>query len=716
MRFQVLRVVRSATILGMAAGCGGGGGTTEPTGPTLLEITGGNQTGQVGIALPTRIVVRASNSSGAVAAVSLTLVAEGQGGGSVTPRTTSTGADGTAQFTWTLGPKVGTQTLRASTPGQTPLTATATAIATAGPPAAVLANSEILQFVVVGRGVSTLPSVTVTDAFGNPLSGIPVTFEVAQGASVLTGTTQTSNAQGLALLGGWTIGQNAESYTIRASIAGNISTLFEARGIPAAMTSFEGAGQTANAGTPVAIVPSVRATRDDGSPLPNVTVNFTVVSGGGSVTGTSATTAPDGTARPTRWVLGPAAGPNRLQAVTAGRNPVDFDATGVPGVAAAMVASGGTNATGFFGNYVLGGPQVTVTDANGNPVASVPVAFQLTGGGGQLTGSSVPTDFLGRASPTSWRLGASGTQSLAASLGTLGPIPFTLTGTDAPTVSTFKIELRYTPGTNPTPEQRAAFDAAVARWTQLILAGAPPYLIYEDAGCGNIIGETVDGLIIHVFLHPIDGAGNILGAAAPCILRDDGYLPAQGYMEFDTADLTFLQQQNQLGPVIIHEMAHVLGFGTIWNFNPGQGFPVNAFLLGRPGPDPTFNGAAARAAFFGSIAAGTSFFGTPVPVEGTPAGAGTAYSHWRESLFRNELMTGFLSTSGPNPLSPVTVQQFRDIGYTVNDALADPYSFQGFIQSFGAAGIPLREAQLPGDMIVINRRGREVGRVARYFR
>lgn len=720
MRFQASRAVGALVLLGLGAGCGGPG-TTTPTGPTLLEIiTGQGQQGQVGISLPIKIIVRASNNDGPVAGVSVTFVAEGQGGGSITPRTPTTGADGTAQVTWTLGPKAGVQTLRASTPGQNPLTVTTTATATAGPPSAVLANTEVLQFVVVGRAVTTLPSVTVTDAFANPLPGIPVTFAIVQGASVLSGTLQTSNPQGIAVLGGWTIGLNAESYTIRASIAGNVSALFEARGIPGAMTPFEGAGQTSNAGTPVPVAPAVRATRDDGSPLPNVIVNFSIVSGGGNIVGTSATTGADGTARPTQWVLGPVAGLNRMQATTAGRTPVDFEATGVPGVPASIIASGGTNATGFFGNYLLGGPQVTVRDESGNPVAGIPVTFQLTGGGGQLTGTSVPTDFLGRASPTSWRLGSSGPQTLNASLGTLGTIPFTATGTEPPTSSTFRIELRYTPGTNPTPEQRAAFDAAVARWTQLILAGAPPYLVYEDAGCGNIIGETVDGVIIHVFLHTIDGPGNILGAAAPCILRDDGYLPAQGYMEFDTADLTFLQQNNQLGPVIVHEMGHVLGFGTIWNFNPnsqgGGGLPVNAFLLGRPGPDPTFNGLGARAAFYGSLAAGTSFFGTPVPVEGTPAGPGTVYSHWRENLFRNELMTGFLSTTQPNPLSAVTVQQFRDLGYTVNDALADPYTFQGVAQSPFAATIQLVERVLPGDMIVINRQGRAVGRVPRFFR
>jgi hypothetical protein len=55
--------------------------------------------------------------------------------------------------------------------------------------------------------------------------------------------------------------------------------------------------------------------------------------------------------------------------------------------------------------------------------------------------------------------------------------------------------------------------------------------VYEDAGCGNIRGETVDGVVIHAKLDSIDGAGQVLGQAGPCILRDADLLPAQGIMQ-----------------------------------------------------------------------------------------------------------------------------------------------------------------------------------------
>ena len=63
---------------------------------------------------------------------------------------------------------------------------------------------------------------------------------------------------------------------------------------------------------------------------------------------------------------------------------------------------------------------------------------------------------------------------------------------------------------------------------------------------------------------------------------------------------------------------------------------------------------------------------TPVPVENT-GGPGTADSHWRETVFRNEMMTGFVGPSG-NPLSRMTVASLQDLGYVVDLNAAEPYS------------------------------------------
>ena len=67
-------------------------------------------------------------------------------------------------------------------------------------------------------------------------------------------------------------------------------------------------------------------------------------------------------------------------------------------------------------------------------------------------------------------------------------------------------------------------------------------------------------------------------------------------------------------------------------------------------------------------------------VENT-GGAGTADAHWRESVFGNELMTGFVD-AGVNPLSRVTVASMGDLGYTVNLADADPYTLAPGLRAF----------------------------------
>ena len=375
--------------------------------------------------------------------------------------------------------------------------------------------------------------------------------------------------------------------------------------------------------------------------------------------------------------------------------------------------TGGNSLTGYFGNFVTGVPQVTVTDKNGTALDSVTVTFTAQGGG-KLTRATVITDSAGRASPTSWRLGPSGTQSVTASAPDALPVTITAAASNLPGKG-FHIEVRYADGTTPTAAQREAFDNAAFRWSQIILQGGSPYPIHEFAdGCGDLRGQTVDGVVIIANLQPIDGAGKILGAAGPCILRDENYLPAQGTMQFDTDDLAMLESSGRLQDVILHEMGHVLGFGTIWEIQGGAGFPTNSFLIREPPENPVFNGLASRFALFG-LAGVNGFLGTPVPVENT-GGEGTRYAHWRESTFGSELMTGWLNTSGSNPLSALTIAQFRDLGYLVNDALGEPFGFATQLRAAGQEPVQIVEGKLSGPMVVINKTGHAVRRVERIYK
>ena len=230
----------------------------------------------------------------------------------------------------------------------------------------------------------------------------------------------------------------------------------------------------------------------------------------------------------------------------------------------------------------------------------------------------------------------------------------------------FQITLRYV---NPaTPDQQAAFETARAKWEDVITGDVPDVTGTIPANrCGNSFPTPpwtagIDDILIEVLLQPIDGPGSILGAAGPCLVRSVDALSVYGIMFFDTADLAFLQQEGILDEVIIHEMGHVLGIGTLWDFGRD--------LLQGTAADPRFVGPRAVAAYSEIGGRGIS-----IPVE-DGGGAGTRFSHWDEETFGPELMTGFIGT-GRSPLSLMTVESMADMGYVVDPGAAERFRVTG---------------------------------------
>jgi Leishmanolysin len=221
----------------------------------------------------------------------------------------------------------------------------------------------------------------------------------------------------------------------------------------------------------------------------------------------------------------------------------------------------------------------------------------------------------------------------------------------ATTASPFRIEVRFGGGLS--ARQRGAFAAAADQWTRVIVGDLPDV---------EVDGETVDDVLILAQATAIDGPGQVLGQAGPTHLRPNAageaaLLPAKGAMSFDSADLAAMEEEGTLDDVIAHEMGHVLGIGTLWT--------RKRLLTGSGTRDPRFVGPAAAAEYGALGGAGG------VPVENT-GGAGTREGHWRESVFGNELMSGFIAATG-NPLSRVTVGSLADLGYEVDLDAADDY-------------------------------------------
>jgi hypothetical protein len=303
-----------------------------------------------------------------------------------------------------------------------------------------------------------------------------------------------------------------------------------------------------------------------------------------------------------------------------------------------------------------------VSNVNGRPLAGVTVTFAVATGGGVVFGAVATTGSNGVATVGQWNLGSVGSNTLTATVTALPSVTFTATAN--PTVSQYTIDLRILGSMS--PSQAQSFQLARDRLQRLIVGDLPNIPVNRPAGdClpnQPAMNETIDDLVIFAEVVAIDGPGMILGQAGPCVVRSSGNLPLIGIMQFDVADLTNLENQGLLQFVILHEMLHVTGFGSIWS--------SLGLLSGSATTDPFFTGSQAIAAF--NSIGGNVFVGNKVPVEGT-GGPGTRNSHWRETVFKAELMTGFLN-NGANPLSTVTANALADMGYAIDESEADPFA------------------------------------------
>lgn len=183
------------------------------------------------------------------------------------------------------------------------------------------------------------------------------------------------------------------------------------------------------------------------------------------------------------------------------------------------------------------------------------------------------------------------------------------------------------------------FQQARTFWQNVITADLP------DSG-------GIDDLRISATINSIDGVGGVLGSAGPTTLRGGSNLPITGTMQFDSADMSNMVSNGTLLRVIMHEMGHVLGIGSLWstfgfNSTPGQ-----------------YTGANALAAYQAVVGGNPAY----VPLE-NGGGAGTFNVHWEEDDFTSELMTGY--ATGSMLLSTITIGALEDLGYTVNYGAAE---------------------------------------------
>ena len=581
----------------------------------------------------------------------------------------------------------------------------------AGPPripTRLVAQSSPAVAGIVATIVNPGPSVVLYDQDDKPMRGTAVHFAVTGGGKIAA-TGPKTNSRGVASAGRWTLGTGSGIQKVVATVASLPPVEFVANVAPSTPVSLSihlGGEQTGTVGTAVGTIPSAIVRDQYANPVPGVRVNFSVRSGGGTATGTAATTGPDGVATLGSWTLGTRSGPQTVGAEVTGMPMVLYTASSMAGDAHVMRVVSGIDQITQVGTTLPAGVVLRATDKYDNVVVNRGMSLTIAQGDGALLSVSRSTDAQGVAVIDGWRMGATpGLNALTVQLEQLPPL--TILAKAVP-VSSYDIQVRFL--SHVSGSQRISFENAVARWRKAIIGDVPDLRVNEEASyCGlgePVLNEVIDDVLIYAQIVTMDGPGGALGSAGPCAIRSPSGHTIIGVMRFDIDDVADMESSGEFEGVILHEMGHVLGVGTLWRFRE--------LLAGALTNDPYFVGASGRAAF--AAVGGATYTGNPVPVENV-GGPGSRNGHWRDALLRTELMTSFTDAPGSRmPLSLVTIASLEDLGYEVTMWGDDRYQYgldlrSGLARSGAdiiAIGRELIEAPLPKPMVALDETGKVV--------
>jgi len=226
------------------------------------------------------------------------------------------------------------------------------------------------------------------------------------------------------------------------------------------------------------------------------------------------------------------------------------------------------------------------------------------------------------------------------------------------TSSSYEITLIF--ASNVGIDLQAAFYKAKARYEAIITQGLNTSAAIAGGvvNCWGVPSSKVsqdlyfEDLAIFVSLPYIDGQGGVLGESGFCQHDAKGF-PRVGTMQLDIADAHFLLSSGQWDDCVLHEMSHVIGVGThpLWHKNiAGNQYKGAGGVQGNIDIDSYL----------------------PFPLIQTQGAPGSAFAHWDEIHFQDELMTGYLNV-GPNPMSKLTIETLMDFGYSVDPSQADDF-------------------------------------------
>jgi hypothetical protein len=376
-------------------------------------VSGDGQTGPVSTELPNDLEVQVRDAGGnAVPGVAVAWVV-GTGGGSVTPTTSVTDANGRASAAWTLGSSPGANTVSAVVSGIGVVGFSATA--TAGAAARLQIQTQPSASAVSGVPLARQPVIQLLDAQGNQSKqgGVAVQVAIAAGGGTLSGTTTVqTDGNGRAAFSGLALTGSAGTRTLRFSATGFAAVTSQQISLGAAPTTI-----TITSDAP-----------DPSTAGAAVTVQYTVTSGAGTPTGS--VTVQDGGDNCSGSLSG-GQGSCVIQLNTVGSRTLTASYGGAAGFAAsstteshtvtapaqptlAIVTQPASSATA--GSALNPQPVIQLRSGDGTDLATpgVAVSAAIATGGGTLSGTTtVSTDAQGRATFTDLVInGGAGTRTL----------------------------------------------------------------------------------------------------------------------------------------------------------------------------------------------------------------------------------------------------------------------------------------------------------------
>ena len=651
--------------------------TPEETVASLAVASGNEQRGLHGRALGDSIVVRATDAKGEAVEGAVIVFAPADGNGTVAPDSVTSNSAGMAATAWTLGEEPGQQRLAASvaTAGGPTVDVSATALTPEETVASLAVASGNEQRGRHGRALGDSIVVRATDSGGEAVEGAVIVFAPADGNGTVAPDSVTSDSSGLAATA-WTLGEEPgeQRLTASAAVPGGPTVDISATALTpeeavASLEVVSGSGQQAVQGGTLGDSIVVRATDSGGEAVEGAVIVFAPADGDGVAEPDSAATDATGTAR-TAWTLGNRPGDQSLAVTVATADGPSAQATATatrrnnrpPEVAESIplhiLTAGGRELTLNGANhfYDVDGDPVTYSAASSQPA----VVDASVGSYGVIT--------LTTGSPGISELTLAATDPS----GAVARLRFAAIVLQVPGSATFDIDLvLLSPGSG---RQNQALRSAAARWQRVVTADIPNVQFsgqeYEWCGLHFRIYAEVDDLAVFAVIRDIDGQGRTLASAGWCVARQGG-LPLFGTLTFDASDLDRFDDGSLLD-LSLHELGHTLGIGTLWD---NSGLLQEPSVPDNPGADTHFTGPNAVAAFH--EAGGLGYAGAKVPVENS-AIPGSGDSHWRTSVFHDELMDPVYYPGERSPLSAITIQSLADIGYQVDVTQADSYRLPGF--------------------------------------